>query len=135
MKKSVKAALWSAFAYPGIGHLVLRSNARGWALIAAFTGLLWYLIDDIFSRGLVDKVDGMLYKVLSGEVPADSATIERMLDLGPDPIGVQIASWAALACWIAGVVDSYLIGQKQDRETGPKPDMSPQTRSKQSKTE
>ena len=65
MKKSVKAALWSAFAYPGIGHLVLRSRVRGWALIAAFTGLVWYLIDDIFSRGLVDKVNDMFYKVLS----------------------------------------------------------------------
>lgn len=135
MKKSVKAALWSAFAYPGIGHFMVRSNARAWALLIAFTGLVWYLIDDILARGLVDKVNDVFAKALSGELPADSVSIERLLDLGPDPISVQIASWAAFACWIAAIVDSYRIGKRQDAETGAKPGNSPQTRSEQSKTE
>ena len=115
MKKSVKAALWSAFAFPGAGHIAVRSYMRGVALLGATVGSIYYLVNDILSRGLMDKVNDVANKMLSGEIPADPNALERSLDLGPDPIGVQIASWLILACWIAGIVDSYRIGAQQDR--------------------
>ncbi len=124
MKKSVKAALWSAFAFPGAGHLAVRSYGRGLALLGATVAAIYYLIRYIESSGLIDKVNDVVYKMLSGEVPADSATAERLLDLGPDPIGVQIASWLILACWIAGIVDSCWIGLQQDRAAA-KPAVEP----------
>jgi TM2 domain-containing membrane protein YozV len=127
MKKAVKAALWSAFAFPGVGHFMVRHAGRGLALMGIFAGLTWYLVDDILSRGLIEKTNDVVNKMLSGEVPADSASLERMLNMGPDPLGVQIASWALFACWIAGIVDSYRLGDSLDK-AAVKPDSSRQTR-------
>jgi len=104
--------------------MLLRYYWRGLALLGTTVALIWYLVDYILSSGVVDKVNDVVYKALSGQVPADSASLERMLNLGPDPIGVEIASWAALACWVFGIVDSYRIGAKLDQA---KPSSSRQT--------
>ena len=124
MKKSVKAVLWSAFVFPGAGHFVVRFYARGITLLGATIAALYYIVHVTLASGLVDKANDLVYKMLSGEVPADSATAERLLDVGPDPIGVQIASWLILACWIAGIVDSYRIGLQLDRAAA-KPAVEP----------
>ena len=107
MKRSVKVALWSALGFPGVGHLMLRYYARGLVLVAVFAGLVWYLVHDMLARGLVEKSDAMVYKILDGEVQGDIGTMLHMLDLGPDPVAVQIATWAALACWILAAADAY----------------------------
>ena len=125
MKKSTKAALWSALVFPGAGQLTVGRRLRGLVFLGVFAALTWYLVDDILSRGLMDKANDLAYKILSGEVQPDSTSIDRALNLGPDPLSVQIASWGLFVCWVAGIVDAYRLGLRIDRA---KPDTSPQTR-------
>lgn len=114
MKISTKAVLWSALAFPGAGHFVLRRAARGTALLGVTLCAIWYVVHYVLASGLMDKVNDLTYKILSGEVSSDLSTAASLIDV-PDPIGVQIASWLVMACWVAGIVDSYRIGAQEDK--------------------
>ena len=127
MKISVKAALWSAFAFPGAGHLMLRRYARGAALLGVTVAAIWYFLHAIMASGLIDKVNDLVYKMAAGEISSDPDVVDRMvarmLDAGPYQTGMDIASWLAFACWVAGIVDSYRIGLQQEREAKRAPEV------------
>jgi hypothetical protein len=111
MKKSMKAALWSALVFPGVGHFVLKRYARGLLLlvptIVAFGFILTYV---------VQKASTLAEKIVSGTVPADAATIEALVSGSADGSTMtDIAGYVILACWVVGIVDSYRIGSTQDK--------------------
>jgi len=114
MKISTKAVLWSALAFPGAGHFALRRFARGAVLLGVTVCAIWYMVHYILTSGLMDKINDLAYKILSGEVSSDMSIAAGLIDV-PDPIGVQIASWLVLVCWVAGMVDSYRIGVQEDK--------------------
>jgi len=113
-KRSEKAALWSALVFPGAGHMLLKMYARGALLLATTVVALGYIVHSLFARGLVDQVNDMVYKSLSGELTPDLGTTMKLIDIGPDPIGVELASWLIVACWLYGIFDSYRQGARQD---------------------
>jgi hypothetical protein len=113
-KRSEKAALWSALVFPGAGHLLLKMYARGALLLGTTIVALAYIVHSLFARGLVDQVNDLVDKSLSGESNLDLDAMMKLLDLGPDPISVELASWLIVACWIYGIFDSYRQGARQD---------------------
>ena len=119
MKISVKAALWSALAFPGAGHLVLRRHARALVLLGVTIAAIWYFVHAIMASGMIDKINDLAYKIAAGEISPDPETVDRMveraMDAGPYQTGMDIASWLAFACWVAGIIDSYRIGAQQEK--------------------
>jgi len=115
MKKSVKAALWSGLAFPGAGHFYLRFYLRGFIFLASIVVGCAYIVQNLLDRGVIAKVTGLIEKASSGTIPLDLLTSADPLNLGPDPLGADIASWLIIIFWVGGIVDSYRLGVMQDR--------------------
>ncbi|HEY8025602.1 MAG TPA: hypothetical protein VIF60_13610 [Burkholderiaceae bacterium] len=114
-KRAQKAALWSALVFPGAGHLFLKMYARGLVLFGSTVIAIVYIVHNLLSRGLVEQVNNLVYKALDGELSPDPDAIAKLLDLGPDPVTLDLASWLIVGCWIYGIVDSYRQGARMDR--------------------
>lgn len=118
MNKSAKSALLSALVFPGIGHLYLRSYARGGVLVAIAVAALadfihraWQeaelvreqLTAEINASGVVDL----------GDLIAHATTAADRIDNKP----FTLAGGVLIACWLIGIFDSYRIGKKLDAIT------------------
>lgn len=114
-KRAQKAALWSALVFPGAGHLFLKMYAHGLVLLGSTVIAIVYIVHNLLSRGLVEQVNNLVYKALDGELSPDPDAIAKLLDLGPDPVTLDVASWLIVGCWIYGIVDSYRQGARMDR--------------------
>ena len=121
MQKSTTAALLSAFVFPGIGHLYLRSYVRGLLLLSiaaiALTDFIrraWHeanlireqLIDEINAGGIIDL------EVLITQAQSAVAHIDRQ--------PFTTATLILFVCWIIAIIDSYQLGRKL-AETPPAP--------------
>ncbi|HXA48370.1 MAG TPA: hypothetical protein VNW52_12120 [Burkholderiaceae bacterium] len=106
MKKSVKAALWSGLAFPGVGQFILKRHQRGMILfVPALISMVLYV------KGLLQQVDFVMSKIESGAVPLDPVAISAMLDNVPQSQMVEIAFWVFVVCWVIGIVDAYVLGR------------------------
>ena len=115
MRKSVKAALLSGLLFPGIGHLSLKQRGRGWMLIG-ISLLAIVLMGWVATQQALIVVDD----VMSGNVAPDSASIEQMLENSSSESGELIANLSLVvlgACWLFGIVDSYRLGSRLDKDT------------------
>jgi hypothetical protein len=114
MKKSVKALLWSGLAFPGVGHFYLKRHTRGLMIfIPALLGTVLYV------RGVFQEVDYVMDKLESGSVALDPVAIAAMLDNVPHSQITDIAFWVFVVCWLAGMVDAYLLGEQIEKnQTG-----------------
>ena len=111
MKMSVKAALFSGLVFPGAGHLILKRYARAFVLCALTLLALCFIVNDVML-----KASAIADKILSGAVSADAtAIIALVADSGVESNMVDIAGYVILACWIAGILDSYRIGRMKDK--------------------
>ena len=114
MKKSMKAALLSAFVFPGIGHFLLKKYIPGAIFaVTAFAGL-YFLIAKTLDRALQisDKIQG-------GEIQLDIAAISELLLEQPTGTEAQLLNTATAVLtisWLIGIVDSYRIGRVQDND-------------------
>lgn len=115
---SVKAPLYSALVFPGAGYFVLRLPMRGLVCAGITIASLAYVVHDIFARGLIDKTVALANRIVMGEVSADLVTLLSLLDFGPDPFGVELASWLLLGCWAYAIYDCWRLGERQDRALG-----------------
>lgn len=109
MKKSLKAALCSAFIFPGSGQLLLKKFYSA-AFYAAFASIgLYLLFDDLLSRAqkIVDKVQ-------SGEVAADLASISALVQQqSANTIEtISPALTILFITWLVSVVEAYRVGRK-----------------------
>lgn len=107
MKPSVKAALWSALVFPGLGHLlVLRRPLRGCAFLLP-TALGWaYLLG-----GLLPLVSTLSEQLVNGNLaPEPDVIAQRVADAGMGGAGPGIALLVCTVCWIGSVADSFLAG-------------------------
>jgi hypothetical protein len=122
MKTSTKAVLWSGLVFPGAGHIFLRRYRRGMLLIVP--ALLEF---SMLVRGLIMQAEFILDKIESGAISPDPLAIAAMLDAAPETHMTQIAFWILVACWMAGMVDAYMLGTEEDRkdETRSKRDEAP----------
>ena len=109
----MKAALLSAFVFPGVGHFLLKKYIPGTILAgSAFAGL-YFLIAKTVERTLqiIDKIQG-------GEI-LDITAISELLLKQPTGTEAQLLNTATAVLtisWLIGIVDSYRIGRVQDND-------------------
>jgi len=108
MKKSVKAALLSAFVYPGVGHFFLKKYALCTVFICAFSVPLYFIVSEIFT-----KAEQVVEQIKNGEIPLDIAAISESLSssmAGVDSQELNIKMYLLVIIWLIGIIDSYRIG-------------------------
>jgi TM2 domain-containing membrane protein YozV len=119
MKISYKAALLSAFVFPGVGQFYLKRYWRGlFIMLFVFTGL-GYIIWSA-TVAVLSVLDDAVVKLQSG---ADSlqelSNLAGSKILTTDPY--HNAVFYLIVCfWIFAVIDAYIIGKEkesQDEET------------------
>ena len=107
----MKAALWSGLVFPGAGHFVLKRYARGMVLFVPTVLALIYVVNDMLQRAAA-----IAEKILSGAASTDVTAITALVAAdGSESTMLQLAGYVLLVCWIAGMIDSYRIGAKDDK--------------------
>jgi len=117
MRKSLKAALLSALVFPGSGHFLLRKHLRGLLLAGVSIACLYALVS-----AAVEIAQQISDEILSGQIPLDAARIAEEVSMRSAADGsllVSVSTYLLLACWLIGIVDSWLAGRLQDRRDNP----------------
>lgn len=114
MSKAIKGALFSALVFPGVGELVLKSYARGAALVAISLACLTTLV-----LIAVQQAQTILDAMMSSGEVVDLEAITR----SAHEAATGAASWVANAallvlvfCWVTSIVDAYRIGKRADAQ-------------------
>ncbi len=113
MSKSLKAVLFSAFVFPGSGHLFLKKPIQGSLLVVVSIGCITILL----SLAL-EKAQQISDKILSGEIPLDVTRITEEITRHAATGGTQwadISTYLLLICWLVSIVDSYRLGRLKDK--------------------
>ena len=113
MKVSTKAALLSAFVFPGIGHIYLKKYAAGALLTAVSFAAIYYLVSNA-----VERAFEISEKIQSGDVQLDIDEITKLVSQQSTGAEVQllnIATIALLICWLIGIIDAYRVGRVRDK--------------------
>lgn len=114
MKKHTKAALLSAFVFPGLGHMIVKKYVAGGILLALALSSLIFLIADAVQQALE-----LSAKLQSGEVGLDSASISQLLSgqvTGTEALLGNIATLVLVLCWLIGIIDSYRAGRALENQ-------------------
>jgi len=114
MKTSIKAAMISAFVFPGAGHFFLKKYAAGTLLAGTSCAMLYFVIAKTVERALQ-----ITDKIQSGEVQPNLAAITELIS--SQPVGTEdqllsVATYVLLAAWLGGIVDSYRVGHVQGKD-------------------
>lgn len=113
MRKSVKAPLFSAFAFPGCGHYFLKKYVPAAILAGITLCCLFVLI-----TSAMDISNQITLKIQSGEIPLDINKIREAILLGFTNSNagiVKASSYLIVITWIVGILDSYRLGRIQDK--------------------
>ena len=113
MRKSLKAALFSALLFPGSGHFLLRKQVRGALLAGISIVCLYLLVADALA--IAQQISD---EILSGQIPLDSARLtEEVSRRSAESGGLRatVSTYLLLACWLVGIADSFRVGWLQDR--------------------
>ena len=110
MHKATKAALISAFIFPGCGHFYLKCKLRG-ALFTLFSAGCLYVLMTF----LVNIANDISDRILSGDMPLEITSI--MLEISSQLSGnasesANIASILLLSGWGIAIIDSIIVGRK-----------------------
>jgi len=110
MHKATKAALISAFIFPGCGHFYLKSKLRGAAFAVFSAGCLYVLIT--YAVNIANDISD---RILSGEIPLEINSLmtevsSQLNSSAGDP--QNIASLLLLGCWGIAIIDSFILGRK-----------------------
>jgi hypothetical protein len=108
MNQALKAALFSAFVFPGSGHFLLKKHIRG-VLLA---GVTCVCIGVLLSIAL-EKAQEISFKIQSGEIPPDlSRIMDEVSKLSASGTTQQadMATYILAICWLVGTVDAYRVG-------------------------
>jgi len=114
MKSAVKGALLSGLVFPGLGQLVLRQYRRGVLIMLAVLISLSVIVIEIVQQALdiLEKIelqgDAIDITAISNAAARESAQ--------SGSVTVNILMLFVAVCWLAGTVDAYRIGRKQDLE-------------------
>jgi len=116
MKKSMKAALLSAFVLPGAGHFFLKKYVMGSILaIAAFAVLYSIIVTTI------EKALKIAEQIQTSGTPLSTDEISALVSqqvLQTEAQQVNIALLSLSIAWAIGVVDAYRLGNIQDKQVG-----------------
>ena len=111
MNKPLKAALLSAFIFPGIGHFSLKKPVMGVLISGVALVCLYYL-----SISVMEVVDQLSAQIESGEIPMDVEKINEMVSqklLESDTQNINAPSLVLVICWLIGIADPFRIGWSQ----------------------
>ena len=108
MHKTTKAALISAFIFPGLGHFYLKSKLRGTVFTLLCAACLYVLI-----TYALNVASDLSDRILSGDIPLSISSLmaEISLQLGASE-SANIAGLVFLSCWGIAIVDSIIVGRK-----------------------
>jgi TM2 domain-containing membrane protein YozV len=121
MKISYKAALLSAFVFPGVGQFYLKRHWRGlFIMLFVFTGL-GYMIWSATVAAL-SVIDDTIVKLQVGTTNLQElSNIVRSKMSTTDPY-LDVVFYLIVCFWIFAVIDAYIIGKEKeprDKETSP----------------
>jgi len=110
MHKSTKAALISAFIFPGFGHFYVKNKLRGAVFVLFAVACLYVLMTYVLN--IANEISE---RILSGQISLELSgliaeiTSQLNTSTGNFP---NIASFLLLSCWVIAIIDSFIIGRK-----------------------
>ncbi len=112
VKRSVKAALLSGLAFPGLGHIYLKRFATGSVLILIASIATYYII-----ANAVHVAFSISDKITAGDVPLDESSIGHLLSQQSQQVALSsnLATFALGVAWLIGIIDSYRVGIALER--------------------
>lgn len=112
MKKSLKAALLSAFVCPGCGHFYLKKPTTGKLLLVTTIATLCFLLWHAYQRAQL-----ISQQILNGEIPLELNAIYSAVTQAPvgnEALYINIATMGFILAWLVGILDAYRLGKKHD---------------------
>lgn len=113
MKKSSKAALLSGLIFPGTGHMFLKEYFRGSTLVVLSLAALSVVVSSAYQHALL-----VVDQIVSGEVSMEAGAIAQAVSNSTNAADrlIENAAFIVLvACWLAGIIDSYRLGAVQEK--------------------
>jgi hypothetical protein len=115
VKKSTKAALISAFVFPGLGHIYLKKYLVGILLAGFSAASIYYMVSNVMEIAM--EISG---KIESGAISPDIATITALVSQQANSANTQLANIATsvfFICWSIAIIDSYRLGIAQEKRS------------------
>jgi TM2 domain-containing membrane protein YozV len=112
MKASYKAALLSAFVFPGVGHFYLKKYWRGLAIMFIALSGLGFMIWSATASAL-SRLDSVMVKMQGG-----TSSLQEISDivgsktLTTNPYD-EAVFYFIVCFWIFAIIDAYKIGRNR----------------------
>jgi len=112
MKNAIKAALLSAFVFPGAGHFYLKKAAVGNLILVPAVTAIGYLSWQAYQKALL-----ISQKIVNGEIPLQLNALYHAITqapVGSEALLINISTSVFILSWLASIVDAYRLGNKLD---------------------
>lgn len=111
MRRSTTALLLSALVLPGAGHFYLKHAGRGAALMAISLICLWQIVTQV-----MQQASAVFDQALTSGGAIDIGHVTDLANQASTVSGgvSTLATLGLTVCWVAGMIDSYRLGKRQD---------------------
>lgn len=115
MKQSTKGALLSGLVFPGLGQLIHKHKARGFGFMAAVLACIVVII--VKATELAQA--SLQQMQAEGKAITDEAVQQAAQQAMHNPASqtLSLALIALLICWLASIVDAWMVGNKLDKQS------------------
>ena len=109
MDRSLIAALMSGLIFPGAGQIYLKRHLRGLCFIVPALAGAAYFVKQVLARAMP-----LVEQVMNGTLAPDPLRIAAELERQGSAAGTatDLAAALMLACWIASIIDAWLLGRR-----------------------
>lgn len=107
MNVSLKSVLFSAFLYPGSGHIVLKKYPAGLTFIGFFTVLLI-----IVTQELIEIANVIVAKIVNGEISMDISAISQAINAHQSQ-ELNVKVYLMIFLWAVALIDCYRISRQK----------------------
>jgi hypothetical protein len=115
MKVSYKAALLSAFVFPGVGHLYLKKYWRGGVIMFIVLSGLGFMVWSATAVAL-HRIDSVMIKMQAGATGLQEISdIIGSNTLTTTPY-LDSVFYFVVCCWIFATLDAYKIGKRRESQ-------------------
>tara|TARA_R110001583_G_scaffold22377_5_gene83967 strand:+ start:217 stop:576 length:360 start_codon:yes stop_codon:yes gene_type:complete len=112
MKTPTKAALLSAFTFPGAGHFFLKKYIPGSLLVVSYIVILVFLLKD-----LMNMMEPLIQQIEAGNLPLAISSMKDLL-LNYSIVGneksASAITYAIGLLWFIAIIDAYRLGVLSD---------------------